>query len=65
MYDLIETCFCGEEMPLHVMNTPAGHYLGYFCKNFENGCGGPFDRVTTYMSEDGANKLLTSIKEEK
>ena len=44
---------CGTDLPLKVLSTRAGHYLGYWCPN----CG-PYSRETGYMSLDAAERLL-------
>lgn len=51
-------CSCGATMPLSVLNTPAGYYLGYFCPHE-----GPYSRETDYMSEDEAKLLLQKVLE--
>jgi lipoprotein NlpI len=49
---------CREDMPLAVLNSPAGFYLGHYCLH----CG-PFDRCTTYFKLKAvADKELENIK---
>lgn len=48
---------CGNELPLLVLFTSAGYYLGFLCPE----CG-PYSRETNYMTEEQAEKLLEQIK---
>lgn len=51
---------CWSMMPLKVLLTPAGYYLGFWCNNH-----GPFSRETRYFKERSeAQELLDKIKEE-
>ena len=50
-------CSCGTVMPLKVLNTPAGYYLGYWCPSE-----GPYSRETDYMTKENAELYLSEIK---
>jgi hypothetical protein len=51
------TCDCGEQMPLKVMQSAAGFYLGHGCIN----CG-PYDRVSDYYpTHEAAEKILVVL----
>jgi len=60
-----ETCVgCGIELQAEVLKTPAGHYIGTFCRNEKSqeipgmGCG-PHDRWSSYYgSEEEAQAAL-------
>lgn len=51
--DFADVCECGFVMPLKVLRSAAGYYLGHVCDN----CG-PFDRITDYMSKKDAELAL-------
>jgi uncharacterized Zn finger protein len=54
-FQLIVTCpDCGHEMPLRVLSSGAGYYLGHTCIE----CG-PWDRITHYYKkqEDAVKDL--------
>ena len=40
-------CDCGEVLPLQMMQSNAGYYLGYFCTK----CG-PYGRETAYYKDE-------------
>jgi hypothetical protein len=46
---------CHTKMELEILNTPAGHYLGYWCD-----CG-PYSRETDYMTRDDAELMLLNL----
>jgi uncharacterized Zn finger protein len=55
-----KTCTeCGTEMPLEVLKSGGGFYLGHWCGN----CG-PYDRASQYFGErEEAERYLENLKE--
>lgn len=49
-------CDCGAILPLRVLKSNAGHYLGFFCLSH-----GPYSRETEYMPELEAQALLDKV----
>ena len=49
---------CGESLPLRVLQSAAGYYVGYFCPN----CG-PYKRFTNYTrTKDASEAILETMK---
>lgn len=60
MSNLNEICSeCKETLPLKVLKSASGYYLGYFCPN----CG-PYGRISSYYTKEQAEYLLDRILEE-
>lgn len=59
-YNESVTCSCGVVMPLEVLHSGGGYYLGYFCPK----CG-PYSRESGYFrTEEEADKALNRFKVE-
>lgn len=53
----MECSECKTKLPLRVLKSAAGYYVGYFCPN----CG-PYDRISDYFhTSELANVVLTSM----
>ena len=58
--EISRTCEdCNTELPLKVLRSAAGHYLGYWCPN----CG-PYSRMSSYYDKEDAEFLLKRIKDD-
>lgn len=51
------TCTCGLELPLEILQSAAGYYLGYCCPQ----CG-PYSRETIYLTEEQAITALEFVR---
>lgn len=51
-------CSCGNELPLLVLSSPAGYYLGFYCPE----CG-PYSRETNYVSKEQAQEYLDDLRQ--
>lgn len=60
--DQTAQCSCGQKLPLEVLQSAGGYYLGWWC----NECG-PFGRLTGYYEslEDAERRLKTGDYKER
>jgi hypothetical protein len=56
---MIDCTECEHILPLEVLKSAAGYYVGYFCPN----CG-PFDRLTSYYDTRAEAEELKEAMDE-